>query len=181
MFGTKLTYEDYLQIPEDGKRHEIIDGEHYMSAAPRIWHQHVVGELHFELNSRLGRSGRARVLVSPVDVLLSPHDVLVPDLVVVRRERAEILHERYVRGAPDLVIEVLSPSTRARDLGIKRRIYGKHGVFEYWLVDIERREIEQLQLVEGGKYESCGMCSTTIEPHVFLGIEIPLEKVWPPQ
>src|SRR5688572_26998104 len=115
----KLTYEDYVLIPEDGRRHEILDGEHYGTASPFIRHQDVVANLHFALSvfNRTHRLGK--ILLAPTDVILSPHDVVVPDLIFVSNERLGIVGEKNVQGAPDLIVEVLSKGTRQRDESLK--------------------------------------------------------------
>jgi Uma2 family endonuclease len=131
----KLTYRDYVHIPEDGRRHEIIDGEHYVTPAPFVSHQ----KLAFRLTLRVGgfvESQRLGLfLFAPADVLLSAHDVVQPDLFFISRERASIVAGKNIQGAPDLVVEILSRSTRGLDEGVKLQAYGRAGVREYWVVD----------------------------------------------
>jgi Uma2 family endonuclease len=146
----RLTYEDYLLIPEDGRRHEIIDGEHYVSAAPFLPHQDLVLWLGAELLSFLKGQGLGKVYVAPVDVLLSPHDVVQPDVVFVSQERSRILTRNKIQGAPDLLVEVLSDSTRKIDEGIKLRRYEHFGVREYWLVDPRSESVRIYRLTESG-------------------------------
>jgi len=135
----KLTYDDYLLFPEDGQRHEILDGEHYVTASPFFQHQLVSSRLH----SRVGPWVEARklgvLLAAPMDVLLSPHDVAQPDLLFISNERAGIITRANVQGAPDLVVEILSKSTRNRDERLKLERYERFGVREYWLLDPDRR------------------------------------------
>ena len=136
--GVKLTYEDYVLFPEDGKRHELIDGEHYVTPAPIRKHQAVVGNLHGLIWSYLQQRPIGRVFTAPFDVILSEFDVVEPDLLYISREHSqEIETSPWVRGAPDLVVEIGSPSTRKRDETIKRRLYERFGVVEYWVVDPE--------------------------------------------
>jgi Uma2 family endonuclease len=137
----KLTYEDFVLFPEDGKRHEIIDGEHYVTPSPYTRHQIVAGSLHDALSPHVRRERLGLLLFAPVDVLLSPNDVLVPDLLFISNERREILNDKNVQGAPDLVVEILSESTKRRDKGIKYQRYEHFGVREYWLVDPGRRTV----------------------------------------
>jgi Uma2 family endonuclease len=138
----KLTYGDLLALPDDGKRHELIDGEHYVTATPTLRHQRVLGNLHWPLRGFVHARKLGEVLFAPFDVLFSASDVLEPDLLFVAQHRLSILEERFVRGAPDLVVEVLSPSTRGRDAGVKRRAYRRFGVTEYWMVDPVLETIE---------------------------------------
>ncbi len=138
----KLTYEDYVLIPDDGKRHEIIDGEHYVSAAPFIRHQRVVLALALELGSYVKAHPVGEVFIAPTDVILSPHDVVQPDLLFISNERSSIVTEKNIQGAPDLAIEIHSGSSRHIDQGPKRRAYARWGVLEYWMLDPERKEAE---------------------------------------
>lgn len=146
----KLTYEDYLYLPEDGKRHEIIDGEHNVTPAPTTRHQRIVTRLTRMLESLVADRGLGLVLVAPTDVVLSDTDVVQPDLLFVSKSRAEIVTESNIRGAPDLVIEVTSSTTRRRDEITKRDLYAKHGVAEYWIVDPEVDAIKVYHSTEEG-------------------------------
>lgn len=131
----KLTYEDYELIPEDGQRHEILDGEHYVSPAPSVQHQRISMRLSSRLHLFVEENGLGEVLAAPTDVLLSRHDILQPDILFVFRERAAILTQRHVQGAPDLVVEILSVSNRQLDERLKLARYELFGVREYWIVD----------------------------------------------
>ena len=129
----KLTYEDYLAIPDDGRRHEIIDGEYYVSPSPSYKHQDVVAELITQLRSHVRRHGLGHVVGSPCDVL-NEHTIVQPDVLFVSAARGSIISD-IVRGAPDLVVEVLSPSNRDYDVHVKYQTYERAGVLEYWIVD----------------------------------------------
>jgi Uma2 family endonuclease len=131
----KLTYEDFLGFPEDGRRHELIDGEHFVASAPFIPHQRAVSRLLGHLWGYLERNPLGEVLPAPTDVVLSKHDVVEPDLIYVSAARAGQVGERNVQGPPDLVVEVLSRSTSRLDRGRKLGLYDRAGVGEYWLVD----------------------------------------------
>ena len=136
--GVKLTYEDYVLFPEDGKRHELIDGEHYVTPTPVRKHQAIVSNLLGLIWSYLQQRPTGRVFTAPFDVIFSQFDVVEPDLLYISRERSqEIETSPWVKGAPDLVVEIGSPSTRKRDETIKRRLYERFGVLEYWVVDPE--------------------------------------------
>jgi Uma2 family endonuclease len=131
----KLTYDDFLLFPDDGKRHELIDGVHYVTPSPVIVHQRLVGRLHNALYVYLEAHRSGEVFGSPLDVVLSQHDVVEPDLQVILADQVEILTDANVRGAPAIVVEIASPSTKRRDEGIKRDLYKRAGVREYWTVD----------------------------------------------
>jgi Uma2 family endonuclease len=129
--GVKLTYEDYLALPEDGKRHELIDGEHYVTPTPNRRHQAIAGNLQGMIWSYLQQQPIGRVFAAPFDVIFSNFDVVEPDVLYLSRERmAEIETSPWVRGAPNLVVEIGSESTRRRDETIKRRLYERFGVSE---------------------------------------------------
>ena len=131
----KLTIEDYELFPEgDGRRHELIDGEHVVTAAPFIPHQELLGDLYLAVRAAVDAGRLGRVLFAPVDVELSPHDVLQPDLLFVRKGRKIASIRRY-HAAPDLAVEILSPSSRRTDELRKRARYELFGVQELWIVD----------------------------------------------
>ena len=145
-----VTYDDYAAMPDDGNRYEIIDGVlEMMSPGPMTVHQGVSGELFLFLQSC--RSEYVMFL-APFDVILSRTTVLQPDILMIHRSRIEIVKPHGVEGAPDLVVEILSPSTRKRDKVVKAAAYAKHRVPEYWLVDPEARTLEQYRL-DGERYE----------------------------
>jgi len=132
----KLTSAELLLLPDDGKRHELIDGVHYVTPSPRIPHQVLVGRIFVAMSNFLtGHQHLGRVFLSPVDVVMSEHNLVVPDLLFVARDQQSILTEANVQGVPALVVEVLSPSTRRRDEGIKRKLFDQKGVREYRVVD----------------------------------------------
>ena len=131
----KLTYEDYLLFPEDGKRHEIINGDHFMSPSPLTKHQRISSALHLILGLFIREKKLGHLLAAPMDVVLSDFDVVEPDLLFISTARESIITDKNIQGAPDLVIEILSEGTRKTDEIIKRKLYETHGVSEYWVVD----------------------------------------------
>ena len=131
----KFTYEDYRTAPPD-RRYELLDGDLVMVPAPNLKHQTVQLELATQLTRFIKDRALGKLFIAPCDVVLSDTDVVQPDLLFVSREREHLLSGgENVRGAPDLVIEILSPATADRDRGYKHALYGRHGVMEYWLVD----------------------------------------------
>ena len=136
--GVKLTYEDFLLFPDDGKRHELIDGEHYVTPSPTTKHQRVSGNLPWLLRSYLQEHPIGQIYYAPLDTVFSDFDVVEPDLLYMSTARATaILTAQHVKGSPELVVEIGSPSTRGRDETIKRRLYERFAVSEYWVVDPE--------------------------------------------
>jgi Uma2 family endonuclease len=144
----KFTYDDYRNAPED-KRYELLDGDLVMTPAPAEIHQRTVTLLGWKLAQFVAEHGAGRVYVAPFDVVLSNTDVVQPDLLFVSNARAHVVTAANVQGAPDLVVEILSPSTADRDLTFKRRLYARHGVSEYWIVDTDAGAVTVLLLREG--------------------------------
>ncbi len=176
-----LTYDDLLALPDDGLRHELIDGEHFVSPAPSIKHQTVSMNLSLALGAFVKRHGSGRLFAAPCDVVFTPTDVVEPDLLFVSRERLAILTERNLEGAPDLVIEILSPSSRHRDEALKLRLYGRMGVGEYWIVDplaeavtVHRRHHGALRVTGELSAASGDVLTTPLLP----GLAVPLAEVF---
>ena len=145
----RWTYEEFAALPDDGNRYEIIAGELYMTPSSRPNHSWVASQIFLLITNVLKEHGlKGWVTAHPVDVLFAEDDYMVPDVVFVRSERVGIVNDRGIRGAPDLVVEVLSESTASRDRGIKRERYARYGVPEYWVVDVDRRHIEVYRLQE---------------------------------
>lgn len=138
----KLTYADYEKIPPDRFRHEIVGGEEWMTPTPYLQHQAAVGSLLSILGNYASAHKFGQVFVAPTDVLLSEHDIVQPDILFVREDRTSILTQENVRGAPDLVVEVLSPWSVALDRGPKLALYERAGVAEYWIADPAAKTVE---------------------------------------
>src|SRR6266849_2538913 len=146
----KLGYEDYARLPSgDGKRYEVLDGELYVTPAPSPLHQRLSKRLQRQLEDYFEARGLGEVFNAPIDLVLAKHDIVEPDLVIVA-EPAQI-SQRAIEGVPLLVAEVLSPSTRAQDRGIKMRRYSDLGIPHYWIVDPDAETIECWGLA-GGVY-----------------------------
>ena len=143
----RLTYEDYASLPDD-ERCELIDGELIPMPSPKKIHQRLILDLSWILR-RLEEMGLGELFIAPLDVILSSFDVVQPDLIFVSNARAHIIQD-YIRGAPDLLVEILSPSTERRDRIVKRELYARHGVPEYWLIDPYAKTITVLTLGANG-------------------------------
>ncbi|HEV3457184.1 MAG TPA: Uma2 family endonuclease [Thermoanaerobaculia bacterium] len=148
--AARLTYEDLLKLPDDDKRHELIDGVHYVMSSPVLRHQRVVRRLGVSIANFVDATGRGEVFFVDVDVVLSPYDVVVPDLIFVSEERKHLLQEKNVPGPPDLAAEVLSPSTRHKDRVLKRRLFEREKVQEYWILDSEKNSVRVYLLGAAG-------------------------------
>lgn len=149
---TRLTYDDFLHFPDDGKRHEIIDGEHYVTPSPNTRHQRLVRRLLVSIDRHLQEHpGTGEIFGAPFDVVLSFHDVVEPDLLFIAADQSGALTDKNVQGPPALVVEVLSKSTRKKDAQTKRRLFERTGVREYWLVDPELDLVQVLRRTDAGK------------------------------
>jgi len=136
--GVKLTYDDFVLFPDDGMRHELIDGEHYVTPSPNRKHQKVSGNLHLLIGNWLEDHPIGQLFYAPFDVVFSKFDVVEPDMLYMSNERAsQVLTQANVQGAPEIVSEIGSPGTRKRDETIKRHLYERACVSEYWVVDPE--------------------------------------------
>jgi len=142
----RLTYADLLEMPEDGPRYELIDGEAYIIPSPNAKHQTALLELAIRLRAAI--RDRSKLFVAPLDVVLAEDTVLQPDLLLVT-PAGQARIERGVEGPPDLAVELLSPTSVRRDRGIKRATYARFGVGEYWLVDLSQQAIEVYHLDPG--------------------------------
>lgn len=137
--------DDYMQLPEEGPRFQLMRGWLVREPSPTEKHQTVVGNLYLVLRRWIDGRHLGRVYLAPFDTVLSRHDVVQPDLLFVSRARLGSITPQSVQGAPDLVVEVLSLSTRRRDTKVKVQLYQEAGVREIWLVD---PEAEQLEVVD---------------------------------
>ena len=148
--SSQLTYEDYLLFPDDGKRHEIIDGDHYVTPAPKTKDQKISFNLTVAMGSFVKQRGLGLILAAPSDVILSDENVVQPDLLFVSAGRAGIVTEDNIHGAPDLVVEIISETTRKKDEVTKRKLYERFGVREYWVVDPELETVKIFRRTQQG-------------------------------
>lgn len=148
--SVRFTYEDFLLFPEDGKRHEIIDGDHFVTPSPATKHQRVSGKLFLAVAAYLQSRRIGEVFAAPYDVVLSDEDIVEPDLLFVSAARSAIITDKNIQGSPDLVVEILSDGTRKTDEVIKRKLYERHGVAEYWIVDPELETIKVYRVTDHG-------------------------------
>ena len=174
----KLTYQDCLDMDGD-ERFELIDGELIMVGAPNEAHQITSVELGFRMHAFSKDNALGRVFLAPFDVLLSDTDVVQPDILFVSNERAHIRTPANIRGAPDLVVEILSPSSTGRDWGAKMALYAEHGVEEYWIVDPMRRVV-WLTLLRGGVLEIEGSygIGDTVSSSVLAGFSVKVDDIF---
>jgi Uma2 family endonuclease len=173
------TYELWRRLPDDGNRYEIVEGALFVTPSPRRRHQEAAGTLYRLLGNYLEANPIGECYHAPFDVLLSEKTVVEPDILFVSRERLEITTEEGLIAAPDLVVEVLSKSTRHRDLGAKRRAYGKNGVREYWIVDPDARRVDVYTLEQGNLVKQVHATSGEVaSPLVVPGFSVPLAKLF---
>lgn len=172
------TYDDYLKIDDDN-RYELIGGELILVPAPKTIHQRIIRRLIKYLGDFVDGNNMGEVLLAPTDVLLSEKEKPQPDIFFISKERLNIIKEQHIAGAPDLVIEILSPSTASRDRVEKSKMYYTHGVKEYWLVDPEIETVEIL--TPGEKYwqiDGTYNNKATLHSPLLTGLEINLKDIF---
>jgi len=173
----RKTVADFMRLPE-GTLAELIDGEIYTrSPSPETVHQRVVGHIYLALRTFVEPRRLGEVLLSPLDVHLGTGDIVEPDVIFVRAGRR--LVRRWIYGAPDLLVEVISPSRPERDLIVKRRVYMDAGVREYWIVDPKARTVEVLALA-GTRWRPAGYfrVGNAIRSRVLPGLRLPVRRVF---
>lgn len=152
----RWTYKDYVALPDDGRRYEIVDGVLYMAPSPNEWHQTTAGRLFRYLATQIEDASLGRVYIAPFDVELTPDTVVQPDVLVILNANHDKITLSRIIGAPDLVIEVSSPGTVGYDRDKKQSAYARAGVQEYWIADPWSRTVEVFVL-EAGAYRSLGV------------------------
>ena len=173
------TYEDYFNLPDDGKRYEIIDGELYLFPTPNLPHQSILGNLFCTIAEFPKEKEYGEIFLSPLDVVFSNINIIQPDLIFVAKENFNILTPENIRGTPDLLIEILSSNTERRDRTLKLTTYSKFGVREYWMVHEERETVD----VWRRKDDHLNFHSFLDKTHILFtpllpGLEISLGKIF---
>jgi Uma2 family endonuclease len=171
------TLDDYMRLPDE-VRAELIAGELYASPSPKVRHQQIVSNLHFLLRSFVDSHDLGLVFHLPLDVYLPSGDIVQPDVVFVSSRNRHICQD-WIRGVPDLVIEVVSPETPERDRLVKRDLYGRNGVVEYWLVDDADKSVEVLRLA-GTVFEPLGYFEGTdaVQSAILPDLLLPVRDVF---
>jgi Uma2 family endonuclease len=174
----KLGYREYCCFPDDGSRHEIIDGDHVMTPAPSTTHQTVSKRLQHQLYTQIEMSNHGLVFNAPVDVQLTEYDIVQPDLVVVLKvpvDRTRMITHTKINGVPDFIVEILSPSTAAIDTALKKQLYERTGVAEYWIADPDNQRLERYRLIDG-----CYRLEPQADPATALSgsLRVRLADIW---
>jgi Uma2 family endonuclease len=177
--STRLTYEELRQLPDDGKRYELIHGEVHVAPSPNTKHQLSLLHLTSSLDRCLSQNRIGVIFFAPLDVLLAADTVVQPDLIFISNARTGIILDNYIQGAPDLVVEILSPSTAAHDRATKLALYAEAGAPWVWFLDQQAKTVEVLKL-EGRKY----LVDTILAGHqvlasgLFPGWQLPLDELF---
>ena len=175
----KLTYQDYANLEGD-ERYELLDGELILVGSPNRDHQLVSVRLLTRMYSFVDENDLGWVLDAPFDVLFTDTDVVQPDILFISREREHILTPANVQGAPDLIVEVLSPSSSTRDWRAKRELYATHGVPEYWIIDPTNRIVSVMLLQDGVlEIEQTLTEDDTATSTVLNGFNVSLDSIFP--
>jgi Uma2 family endonuclease len=172
-----LTVEDYETFPDDGNRYEIIGGQLYVSPSPSVEHQRIVGRLFLAIGQFLEEHGTGEAFTAPLDVQFSEFDVVQPDIVAVLNQNSQIKTPARVVGAPDLVVEVISPSSGVRDRVDKAALYVRNGVREYWLVDPKTRMLI-IQRWEHGQLVRNEHSAGLVRSDLLDGFEVDLARLF---
>ena len=174
----KLTYADYLETSDD-ERYELLNGELIEYPSPKEIHQSVLGDLYLIVAKFIRERSLGKVYFSPFDVVLSDTNVVQPDILFISNERADIITPDNVQGAPDMVVEILSPATVERDRTVKLDLYAQHGVKEYWMVDSVAKTVMVLVQGESG-FEVSGIFGEgrTLRSSSLEGFSVEVEEVF---
>ncbi|MEW5786191.1 MAG: Uma2 family endonuclease [Bacillota bacterium] len=172
------TYEDYRKLPE-GAPYQLVGGELVLTPAPGTYHEIISFNLGLALGKFAVSHQLGRVLFAPIDVYLNETETYQPDIIFIARERIEIIEPARINGAPDLVVEILSPATAYYDLRKKYKVYERSGVREYWIIDPEEKSA-QIFLLKEGKFALDQEAATQgiVTSHVIEGFAVSLETIF---
>jgi len=176
----RFNWNDLQEMPDDGKRYEVIDGDLYVSPSPFPWHQRTAGALFGAINLHVRKHKLGRTFIAPLDVKFGFEDVVEPDVVYFSRERLPDLPNSVIEIPPDLAVEVLSKSSRSRDLGPKMKLFARFSVPHYWVADPDAQKLTAYRLSGGGVYaiEAELTVAEVFKPSLFPGLEISLAEVF---
>ena len=174
----RYTYEDYCRLPE-GSPYQLIGGELVMTPSPTPYHQMVSIKLELQMAGFVLDKGLGIVLDAPVDVYLDEEETYQPDIIFIASSRLDIIEEKRIKGAPDLVVEILSPGTGYYDLRSKYKVYEKSGVREYWIVDPQQKSV-QVFCLRDGKFvlDQEAEQQGTVRSRVIAGLEVQVESIF---
>lgn len=175
---SRLTYSEYCDFPNDGKRHEIIDGDHYVSPSPSNPHQSASRWIQMQLFRQIEEVGTGYVINAPMDVELTDYDIVQPDIIVVAQSRRLVIKPVRVIGAPDVVIEILSPSNVNHDRVTKLSLYERVAIPEYWIVDTEAQRLDRYTLGDRGYGDPIRVTETIEYRHLEMAATVDLIRVW---
>ena len=174
----KITYADYLKI-DDNNRYEIFNGELLMVPAPSTDHQEISRNIGFLVWSFVKQKGLGKVFNAPVDVVFDDDEVFQPDIVFIKSESQSIIGKNAIQGVPDLIVEIVSPSSTFYDTIEKKDIYRKYGVKEYWIIFPDEKIIEVLSLEKGEYLEFCkSKKEGIVKSKILEGLEINSKDVF---
>lgn len=174
----KYTYEDYVKTSDD-KRYELIDGELLMTPSPVPGHQRILRKIGFILEKFVTENNLGELFYAPCDVYFDNENVVQPDILFISKDRLNIIGEKNIQGAPDLIIEIISESSAYRDMVLKKKLYARHGVKEYWIVIPEGKEIE-VYILKDNTYQHYMTYSDedTLDSPVLKGLKIGLKEIF---
>jgi Uma2 family endonuclease len=173
----KLSYREYVCFPADGRRHEVIDGEHIVNPAPDTYHQTLSRRIQFQLYQQIELPGLGVVFDAPTDLQLTDFDIVQPDLIVVLHHKRTIVTPTKIKGVPDLIVEILSTSSVHHDQVLKKELYRRSAVPEYWVVDPEEHVVEQYVL-RGDTYVLLSRHADQITVQSLENVCVKLNEVW---
>ena len=177
----RLTYSDYVQLtPPDSGHYQLIQGELITMTSPNTRHQSIILNISFHLLSFLNKNALGTLFLSPMDVVMGEGDVYQPDILFILESNKHIIEETKINGVPDLIVEVLSPSNAYYDLVVKKKIYEKCGVREYWIVDPLQNTLD-LYVLHNNKFQHKIQIEKKgkIPSEIFPGLDLQLELILP--